>query len=437
MAENKHAIESGIVEGFYGKPWSANARDRFLEIAAGAGFNSYIYAPKDDPFHRERWREQYPAAESRAMAALIRRCGSLGMDFCWALSPGLSFGYSSRDDFKTLAAKFESMAGLGVKTFALFLDDIPTELQRRADKAKWNSLAAAQSDLVNRLRERLSRALPGSRLWFCPTEYIGVMPTPYLETIGKNIEPEVGIFWTGPLVVSPRITTSDASSIGSLLRRKPLLWDNYPVNDYNPAKLNLGPISARDAGLPELLSGYFVNPMNQAMASVPPTLTIADYLKDSRAYDPAESWKKSLRAPWGKKLSAHAVSALEFFCSFWAPGFFYGEPTSALHFAVAEARKGRPASLKNLLTGIEKLPEKLAAHPDLKDFHSEVKPFLNSLAADAQTGLAALAARKSPSNPELKRALVRKLKKSESAPVKATAGKMIRIFAADTLASLK
>ena len=50
----------GIVEGFYGKPWNFDIRVDMLKFCGEYNLNSYIYAPKDDPYHRDKWREPYP-----------------------------------------------------------------------------------------------------------------------------------------------------------------------------------------------------------------------------------------------------------------------------------------------------------------------------------------------------------------------------------------
>ncbi len=50
----------GIVEGFYGTPWTTTDRMDILGFCGEHGLNAYIYAPKDDPYHRDKWREPYP-----------------------------------------------------------------------------------------------------------------------------------------------------------------------------------------------------------------------------------------------------------------------------------------------------------------------------------------------------------------------------------------
>ena len=51
----------GVVEGFYGTPWSHEARLRQLEFYGRNKMNVYLYGPKDDPYHSTpNWRKPYP-----------------------------------------------------------------------------------------------------------------------------------------------------------------------------------------------------------------------------------------------------------------------------------------------------------------------------------------------------------------------------------------
>ena len=62
----------GVVEGFYGKPWTQEQRVDMMAFCEAHGLNAYIYAPKDDPYHREKWREPYPESQRKKLAKLIR-----------------------------------------------------------------------------------------------------------------------------------------------------------------------------------------------------------------------------------------------------------------------------------------------------------------------------------------------------------------------------
>ena len=50
---------TGYIEGFYGKLLSWDERIKILKILSKNNFNTYFYAPKEDPFHRFKWREEF------------------------------------------------------------------------------------------------------------------------------------------------------------------------------------------------------------------------------------------------------------------------------------------------------------------------------------------------------------------------------------------
>ena len=63
----------GSIEGFYGPPWTHEDRISQLEFYGENKLNTYIYAPKDDPYHRENWRDPYPEAELAELRSLLKR----------------------------------------------------------------------------------------------------------------------------------------------------------------------------------------------------------------------------------------------------------------------------------------------------------------------------------------------------------------------------
>ena len=71
----------GVVEGFYGTPWSHQARLSQIAFYARHKMNVYIYGPKDDPWHRDKWREPYPEAEAKRISELATYARSLGVNF--------------------------------------------------------------------------------------------------------------------------------------------------------------------------------------------------------------------------------------------------------------------------------------------------------------------------------------------------------------------
>jgi hypothetical protein len=293
--------ERGVVEGFYGVPWTHQDRLDVLRFEGAHGMNVYYYAPKDDPYHRKLWRDPYPPAQQKRLGELVEMANRNYVDFCFAISPGLTMAYSSAQDFQTLAVKLARVGKLGVSCFALFLDDVPPELQDPQDKVKFKTLAQAHVFLTNKLYQRLKKQSASNRLVLAPTTYTSEWgDRNYLKELGAGVDAHVAIVWTGPKVFSPTITVEQAREWGAFLHRKPLLWDNYPVNDATPWCRFLGPLTGRDSNLPSVLRGLFANPMNEARASMIPLQTIADFLWNAAAYDQAQSETHAVESQYGK-----------------------------------------------------------------------------------------------------------------------------------------
>ncbi len=292
--------QRGIVEGFYGTPWSHQDRVDMLRFEGAHGMNVYYYAPKDDPYHRSRWDRPYPSREHKRLGELVSTARANFIDFCYAISPGLTMVYASEEDFAKLTAKLSSVAELGVSCFALFLDDVPPELQHPEDLAKFQTLAEAHTTLISKLYEHLKALSEANRLVVTPTTYTHTWGSrEYIRELGAGVNADVAIVWTGPDTFSSTITTTQAREWGEFLRRRPLVWDNFPVNDSQPWRLYLGPLRGRDLGLAEATRGYFANPMNQAHASMLPLATVADYLWNPNTYDPERSLAQAVRDQYG------------------------------------------------------------------------------------------------------------------------------------------
>jgi hypothetical protein len=290
----------GIVEGFYGTPWSHQDRLDILRFEGQHGMNSYFYAPKDDPYHRKQWRDPYPPDRLAQLGELVTAAKASFVDFCFAVSPGLSMTYSSDEDFDKLTAKLESVGKLGTSCYALFLDDVPEEIQNNADKARFKTLAEAHAYVINKLYHHLIALSPENHLVVTPTTYTnGFGSLDYIRELGAEVDPHVDLVWTGTEVVSPVITVQQTDDWAKFLKRPPLVWDNYPVDDFARWRPFLGPLVGRDAGLGEVVRGLVSNPMNEAHASMIPLATIADYLWNSRAYNPQQSEEHALRAQFG------------------------------------------------------------------------------------------------------------------------------------------
>lgn len=274
----------GVIEGFYGRQWSWSWRERYAGWLAEQGFEAYVYAPKGDPYLRKHWRQPWPEEMLLHLRRLSGVCQGAGIQFGIGLSPidlDRGFGVAERE---ILARKLDEIAQLRPGLLCILFDDM------RGDEP---GLAALQCDVLGWIRQ----CCPASRLMFCPTYYswdpvlrqvFGEMPEGYLEALGQGLPPDVDIFWTGNQVCSPGYQADDFVAVGAQLRRAPVLWDNYPVNDGRRISrfLHIGPIDGRPPELAGWVAGHFANPMNQPALSMLPLWMLARrHLGDRRVAD--------------------------------------------------------------------------------------------------------------------------------------------------------
>lgn len=270
---------AGVIEGFYGKPWSQEERLQLFDWMKAWGLNTYFYAPKDDLKHRSLWRELYTEEEAESLKSLISACAASGLRFIYGIAPGLDIRYSDDWEITVLKVRLEQMQRLGCRDFAILFDDIPDRL-RIADTERFGTFAKAQCHIANTLLGFLSSE---SRLLFCPTPYCGRMAAAnlggenYLATVGKSLSKKIDVFWTGPEIISREITVEHVREIATLLRRKPVIWDNLHANDYDGRRFFCGPYSGR---LPELrheVKGILINPNCEFPLNYVPIRTLATY----------------------------------------------------------------------------------------------------------------------------------------------------------------
>lgn len=298
----------GVIEGFYGNPWTREQRLELVDFIAVRGMNTFVYGPKDDPLVRRAWRDAYRGEDLDRLREIVERCRQQAVDLVYCVSPGLSIRYSDEADLRALAAKFASVAALGVRRFGLLLDDIPIELQHDADRAIFDGLAEAHAHLINGLFERLDA---GVSLIVCPTVYCGRGDEPYLAKIGQAMDPRIDLFWTGRAICSPTLDLADAQAFAQTSGRPATYWDNYPVNDVAMAfELHIGPYRGRDPQLWRASRGVIANGMELFEASKIAFATVADYLRDPEAYDAEASWQVALHDVAGEAdLEAFALFA--------------------------------------------------------------------------------------------------------------------------------
>ncbi|XP_019868330.1 protein O-GlcNAcase isoform X2 [Aethina tumida] len=272
----------GVVEGFYGRPWTTEQRKDLFQKMKKWGMNSYVYAPKDDYKHRAYWRELYTVEEAEHLTGLIQAAKDQNITFYYALSPGLDITYSSSKEITSLKRKLEQVSQFGCQAFALLFDDIEPEMSE-ADKEIFQSFAQAQVSVTNEIYQHLGQP----KFLVCPTQYCSTRAVPnvpnseYLNTLGSKLAQEIDIMWTGNKVISRLLTKENVQEISEVLRRPPIIWDNLHANDYDQKRVFLGPYSGRSPDLIPKLRGVFTNPNCEYGANFVAIHTLAQWSRCS------------------------------------------------------------------------------------------------------------------------------------------------------------
>ncbi|MBQ2969275.1 MAG: beta-N-acetylglucosaminidase domain-containing protein [Bacteroidaceae bacterium] len=293
-------LERGVVEGFYGNPWSHKDRLRQFDFYGRNKMNVYIYGPKDDPYHRNQWREAYPADEAQRISELAKAAAQNKVDFVWAMHPGGDIQWNEAD-LKSSIQKLEWMYGLGVRAFAIFFDDIFGAEQSKGTK---------QAEYMNYLNREFVQKHPDvAPLILCPTQYNKSWSGgSYLSDLGTTMDKEIRIMWTGATVVD-MINQTDMDWINAQIQRNAYIWLNYPVNDFCIDHMLMGPTYGNDLNIAHQLSGFVSNPMEYAEASKVSLYSIADYTWNMDAYSSVASWERALA-----ELMPEHVDAFRLFC---------------------------------------------------------------------------------------------------------------------------
>lgn len=278
----------GIVEGFYGSPWKQEARESQLDFYGRYKLNTYIFGPKNDPYHSTpKWRLPYPEKQAKGIRELVQRAHENEVDFVWAIHPGRDIQWNDEDRDKVME-KFEHMYGLGVRSFAVFFDDISGN----------GTNANRQVELMNYLNAHFVRVKKDVKpLIVCPTQYNRSRYKPetnYLETLGSELDEDIRIMWTGNFALSD-ITADNLQWIQGLLKRKPYIWWNFPVTDFADERILMGKVQGVDSMIASNTSGFVSNPMEFAEASKVALYGVADMTWNTHAFNPDRAWLAAIR----------------------------------------------------------------------------------------------------------------------------------------------
>lgn len=285
----------GFIEGYYGIPWSNEDRMSLMEFGGQFKMTSYIFAPKDDPYHSARWREPYPDDKLAEIAEMAEVGNANKCRFVWTIHPFMTGGMTAETydaDIAAIKAKFEQLYDVGIRQFGVLADDagaLPRDVIVRTmnDLQKWTE---EKGDVYN--------------LVFCPGGYNDSWQGDYseLNQYDAGFPESVQIFWTGQAVCKPveQVTLDNfrrkALPAGTKERRSPLFWLNWPVNDINMNRLLMGEgtLLHNDINV-EDLSGVVTNPMQDAEPSKVAIFAVADYAWNVEDFNSAQSWEDSFK----------------------------------------------------------------------------------------------------------------------------------------------
>jgi hyaluronoglucosaminidase len=294
------SVELGIIEGFYGRPWSWNEREATIGFLAPHGYGFYLYAPKVDAHLRRRWQEDHPRDVADALARLGGRCAEMGVRFGIGISPFevRDFGAAERE---ALGRKLAFFDAIGVKDLAILFDDMRGDVPGLADR---------QLEIVDWAAGRTA----ADRVIVCPSYYtddpvldrvFGQRPEGYLEALGAGLDPRIEIFWTGEEVVSREYSPGHLRRVAEQLRRRPFLWDNYPVNDGQRMSqfLHVRGFTGRPAEMVELVAAHGVNPALQPTLTCIPALTLVESYRRGAEYEYLDATRNAAIQVLGEELA--------------------------------------------------------------------------------------------------------------------------------------
>lgn len=293
--------ELGLIEGFFGRPWTWADRHDAVRFLARHGFDFYLYAPKADAFLRRRWQEPHPPAEMEALAAFAAACRAEGVRLGVGLSPFELHLEGGRGWQERLGAKVAALDAAGIDDLALLFDDMRGDVP---------DLAERQAAIVAFAAERTN----ATRILCCPSYYsddpildaaFGDRPPFYLEALGRLLDPAIAMLWTGEEVVSRQYSPGHLDRVAEAIGRPPFLWDNYPVNDgpLMSQHLHLRAFTGRPAAIAAHIAGHGINLASQPRLSRIPALTLADSYRLGEAYEYRAAFERAAAAVLGPDLA--------------------------------------------------------------------------------------------------------------------------------------
>lgn len=284
MHTNKsYTAPLGVIEGFFGRSWSWDARKNYAQFLALNEYDFYIYAPKDDKNLRTHWQADWPIEIKKSLTDLRQIYRAANVQFGIGLSPHEIYIDNTHNQRHQLDKRIAQINTLEPDILCILFDDMRGDIP---------GLAQIQIDIAH----QAAATSNAKKIIFCPTYYsfdpvlervFGAMPEHYWQTFAKQLDKNINMFWTGEKVCSANYPAEHLAQVSELIGRKPFLWDNYPVNDgaVKSNLLHLRPFAQSHSELADNVAGHAVNPMNQAWLSQIPLASLPLAYRDKEHYD--------------------------------------------------------------------------------------------------------------------------------------------------------
>ena len=238
---------TGYIEGYYGLELSWKERDSIISKLSESGCNTYFYCPKEDPFHRMKWKEDYPTSWLESFKKFKLNADNSGIDIIFGISPGASL---ELEDFNYLKRKIKVFKELSVEKFCILFDDIPKQKENFS--------------LHREILELCLKEFPDMDFSCVPSQYCKNMveksDNRYLQELDK-VDKNVPFFWTGDEVITSDYSEQNIESWKALFcdERNLIIWDNTFANDYCVPKIVMQNFDGFFSNEDKKVAGFLLN----------------------------------------------------------------------------------------------------------------------------------------------------------------------------------
>ncbi|GEO57602.1 beta-N-acetylglucosaminidase domain-containing protein [Companilactobacillus bobalius] len=277
----------GFIEGYYGNPWSDADRINLMRFGSNFKLTQYIFAPKDDPYHNEKWRELYPQKRLDEIKKLARVGNETKTKFVWTIHPfmynPIRFDRNYISDLRIIEKKFDQLMLVGVREFGILADDAPWPKHGDDDYIK------LMKDISNFLKKR-KKNYPDliTDMIFVPYYYYsdGAKDNGHydLRDLNADLPKNIHMVVTGGKtfgVVSNEFLNilKDNLTAKGAEYRPVQLWINWPVNDGSRNNLIMSGAKhyLQAQADSKKIYGIMLNPMMQSESSKPAIFINAAY----------------------------------------------------------------------------------------------------------------------------------------------------------------